>query len=180
MFEALMLLRHHSYDERLYWCSSYYVEGFKATFTDKKATWRISGYLANYLDEVFEMAQMKKKVGVSDVRSNGESFQWVNVNLTNADVMEIEQWISSEPDILGEVCRVVLSGYHVAVKPATNGDGFMASISGAVASGSKGSAGVSAFSDTPYEAIACVLFKFVSKLDCTLSPTPTEGRAKFR
>lgn len=126
------------------------------------------------------MAGKKVKSEGTYAKSNSSDIQWVNVSLSDDDVAELEGWIASEPNFLTELCRLVDAGYAIGCKPAVNGDGFMATIIGKNASGGEQSFGLSAYAGNAYDAYACLLFKFVSKLDRTFPTSVSTSRNKFR
>jgi hypothetical protein len=130
--------------------------------------------------EVLVMAKKPVTKGQSYAKSGATSVQWVNVTLSDMDVQTLEGWLVSEPDLLTEFVRLVTSNYAVGCKPAADGNGFMATIIGAHRDNRDVSCGVSAYADTPYDALACVMFKFVNCLGGEFTTTPQSHRARFR
>lgn len=126
------------------------------------------------------MARKTSQKEVSNGHKSFNSLDWINVNLTVEDANEIEAWLATEPDVLGELCRLVVEGGNIALKPANRGDGYMATLTYASSGGSGAGWGLSAFADTPYEAAACLLYKFVVKLDGNTTPAVSPSRPRFR
>lgn len=126
---------------------------------------------------------MARKTPQKDTANGHKSFNsldWINVSLTLEDANEIEAWLATEPDVLGELCRLVVEGGNIALKPANRGDGFMATLTYAADSRGDVGWGLSAFADTPYEAAACLLYKFVVKLDGNTRPAAPSTKPRFR
>lgn len=126
------------------------------------------------------MAGKRNKNAQTSRPATFSSVEWLNVNLTIEDAAEIDVWLSSEPDVLGELCRLVVEGHGIAIKPANRGDGFMATATYTDGSNSGDGRGVSAFADTPFEAAACLLYKIIVKLDGSLTTAPSPQRSRFR
>jgi len=180
MFLQLMALREISGDEAVQWSAWYWGERFRSTAITRKAGYRVNYDILDIFNEVLTMATKRSKNAEQNKAQYFQSVEWLNVNLTVEDAAEIDVWLSSEPDVLGELCRLVIEGYGIAIKPANRGDGFMATATTtADASGSNGR-GLSAFADTPYEAAACLLYKIIVKLDGSLATAPSVNKSRFR
>jgi len=179
-FTQLMAARSLSGDEAIQWCSWEWCQGFKLTAHDSKATYRIGYDISHIFNEVLTMAKKATKNAESNRPQFFQSVEWVNVHLTIEDALEIDVWLASEPDVLGELCRLVVEGNGVAIKPAARGGGYMATLTSASDSDGRAGRGLSAFADTPYEAAACLLYKLIVKLDGTLESAAPSAKSRFR
>jgi len=178
--ETLLFLSDFSTDEALVYASDYWQHRLISTLKSKRVTYALNSETCQCINEVFIMAGKKVKSEGTYAKANSNDIQWINVSLSDDDIAELEGWIASEPNFLTELCRLVDSGYAIGCKPAANGDGLMATIIGKNADNGSQSYGLSAYSDTAFNAYACLLFKFVSKLDRTFPNAVSQGRNKYR
>ena len=126
------------------------------------------------------MAKKPVSKGQNYAKSGAGSVQWQNVNLSDDDAAALITWLDSEPDLLLDYVRLVSEGYAVGVKPASNGDGFMATLISGVQSESGTAYGLSAYASSPYDALGALLYKFVSLLGGEFrAVAPPSGR-RFR
>lgn len=179
-FSAVMRLRSLGYDSAIDNACVFFKQGFIATASDPKCGYRFNGYLRTYLKEIEGVARKSGKLESGNASGYEKPLTWVNVSLNNDDTAQIEAWLLGEPDILSDVCHLILSGFAIGCKPAANGDGYMATLTGGSGTESNGLYGLSAYADTPYNAFAALLYKFVSKLDGRLTAAAASSSSRFR
>lgn len=167
-------------EECVLWSVWFWSDGFLSTLTQKKADYRLNSQLQTYFIEVMKMAGKTVKKDQNYAKSGANSVQWVNVALSDDDVDQITQWLAQQPDFLSEYVRLVSEGYAVGVKPAREGDGYMATIISEARADGRPAMGVSAYASTPYDALGCLLYKFVSKLAGEFPSTVSQSNRKFR
>lgn len=179
-FSSVMLFRGLGYDVALEASASYFRQGFIATAKDKSCGYRFNNYLRTYINEVYLVSRKQNPNVPRDSGKFDGKLAWINVSLTVDDVSEIEAWLLTEPDILTEICQLVLSGFSISCKPSHDGNSYMATLTGSADTTDGHLSGLSAYAATPYEALACLLFKFVSKLDGRLHGSTSAGASRFR
>lgn len=126
------------------------------------------------------MAKSTRKVKDGFSRSAANEVRWVNVRPTDDMLVEFEAWVSSDPDVLSEILRLVSSGFAFGCKPTPNGDGFMATLISPAGYEGGGNCGLSAYADTPYDAVAGLLYKFVGILGSTFPAATDANRPRLR
>lgn len=178
--ETLLFLADFSTCEALVYASDFWQHGLISTLKAKKPGWSLNRDVSSIINGAFDMAGKKSKSEGNYAKSSATDIQWVNVSLTDDDIVELEGWMQSEPNFLTELCRLVDAGYAIGCKPAVNGDGYMATIIGKNASDGSQSFGLSAYAGNAFDAYGCLLFKFVSKLDRTFPTTVNTSRNRFR
>lgn len=167
-------------DEKLVWSIWYWNGRLLSTLKNKRFNWRLNLDIADIINEVEKMAKINVKNDQLGARKYESHLQWVNVSISDEDVQAIERWLSDEPNLLLEFVRLSLDGYACGVKPAPDGKGYMATIThNSQDSGTPG-VGLSAFANDPYDAIGCLLYKFVVKCERALVPSSEQGVRKFR
>lgn len=173
-------LRQLGLSEDIVWSCWFFSYGFSSTLHELKSGYRLNRLLAAYVKDVSTMAKKPVTSRDSYAKSSSASVQWVNVNLSNQDIDAIAAWLSEEPDLLTEYFRLVTSGFALGIKPARDGDGFMATIiSDTPASGGQ-SYGLSAYAPSPYDALGVLLYKFVTLLGGEFAEGSVSRRSGYR
>lgn len=166
--------------DELLWSIWHWSAGFSSELRYRKSGYRLNALLQTYFDEVMVMAKKQSTKGQNYAKSGAGSVQWQNVNLSDDDANAIATWLDSDPDLLFEYVRLVSEGYAVGCKPASNGDGFMATIISPVHSETGIAYGLSSYASSPFDALGALLYKFVTLLGGEFSPTTVQSSRRFR
>lgn len=173
-------IRSFALPEAVLWSCWFFGEGFSDTLHMRIPDYGLNWLLAAYINEVNLMAKKPISRERSYAKSSSGNIQWVNVNLTDADVDAIATWLADEPNLLVEYVRLVGEGYSLGVKPARDGDGVMATLMSNAASEGGGGMGVSAYAPNAYDALGVLLYKFVTLLGGQFPSDVQKGRSRFR
>lgn len=176
----LFNLRGLHQDEALRYASWFYEQRFWSILGQRNRGWALFYEFQTFFNEVIEMAKGSKSSNDRSTHTNFGSVTWINVALSDENLQELETWLHSDPDILTEVIGIIASGFSLAVKPASEGNGYMATIIGPSRENPALACGVSGYGSTPFDALAAVLYKFIVRLDAGFTPGSASTTRRFR
>lgn len=111
-------------------------------------------------DIVAATKKLKKDVGVKAV--SRKEFEWkgfINVNLTGEQKESFKAWDIQDDDVWDGVAQYAAAGYKIQLSFNKQNDKFNCTGTGQPETNSNSGYAVSAFANTPYEAVRVWLFK---------------------
>lgn len=141
-------------------------------------------YVLSDLKRARECIIMAKKPSTKPLNPTGtsssfKSISWVNCNLSDDDISSIENWELSDTELLTALSSLIGEGYAVSVKRSPDNLSVMATIIGQADTCDNVGKGMSAFADTPDDAIKVLLYKHFNLLRGQWGDG-SNSRAKFR
>jgi hypothetical protein len=132
----------------------------------------------------FEMVRTKRNDKPSGNGNNSSGgfrgkpqFQWLNVALTDDDIIALEQDETPLADFAALLLEVGLSGFDYSIKSASSGNTVVCSIYRSASDTVPGGIGVSGFATNIRDAIAVCYYKFAVRLESTLVQDTEQGGA---
>jgi len=104
-------------------------------------------------------------------------FQWINVTLTDDDIVALGQDETPLEDFAALLLEVGLSGLDYSIKSASDGNTVVCSIYRPASDTFAGGVGVSGFASNIRDAIAVCYYKFSVRLESTLVQDSESGGA---
>lgn len=105
---------------------------------------------------------------------------WGNVRLDDNHVAELLDRMPAEDVLCAQLIGLCVEGFDISLKRANDGTGWQCTIIGDYAENPSTRFGLSAWSSTPFDAIAAVLYKWYDVLLET-PPTPNDAvQSRFR
>lgn len=135
-----------------------------------------------FLDRLKDTEMPRKKKETGDAKSTtktkfSSSVSWVNIQLTDDDVERLTATGATDDELAVDFLALCGYGFTVGCKPAPNGDGWMAYLTGNVNDDEGTIVGLSGYANSPIDACSSLLFKFHDKLDGVLiKPEPKSSR----
>lgn len=168
------------FDCPLSWAADFWQLRLISTLKSKKVSWALNAEIYQIINEVYLMAKQPIKQDRTYAKSSAVDIQWVNITLTDEDVLSVTTWLDDEPNLLVEVVKLVDAGYAFGCKPSNDGNGFMATLIGKNPGDDKSTYGLSAYATNAYDACGCLLYKFISRLEGIFPTSSIEGKRRFR
>jgi len=138
-------------------------------------------YTVRLARERITMAKKSTSVSSSSSKANSgfKPVSWVNCNLTDEHIEQIENWELSDTELLTAMSALVGEGYALSVKKSPDGQSVMATIVGNSSDCENTGRGMSAFASTPDDAFKVLLFKHYDILGGKWGEGTSNG-AKYR
>lgn len=123
------------------------------------------------------MARKKENANRS---ANFKPVQWVNVSLADTDQLQIEHWDVSDNELFAVLIDMVDTGHSLTVKYVPADDGFMAAAIGSADDCPNEGLGLSAYADSPRDAIKVLVFKHHFVLSKVWPKPSPSSKPRFR
>jgi len=137
-----------------------------------------SGCLPYALKDGITMATKRKNQNGN--KTFNQSLRWTNVPIAPEDEDQILRWQPDDATLLAALVELVERGHGVGIKPASNGDGFMAFATGNGEDCPNAGLGLSAYASIPRDAVTSLLYKHIVICDGNWPQVTENSERRFR
>lgn len=129
------------------------------------------------LDIMPRAKRNKNETNNSTSKRPNTAVSWINIQLTDDDVQRLISQGATDDELAVDFLTLCGYGYSIGCKPAPNGEGWMAYLTGKPDEDADDVVGISGYANTPIDACSSLLFKFHDKLGGILiKPEPKSTR----
>lgn len=123
---------------------------------------------------------MAKRTGNNTPDVSGGRPQWLNVAVTDDMVKRAKASLSQPADVVGAISGLVILGYGISVKPATDNSAVMATLLKSADDNPRKLLGLSAFAPDAESALALLLCKYYDGLSGVWEAGQTDVASQWR